>query len=172
MSAPILKITTIALSLIASGHVMADDQVDVANVISATPQYSSVNQPREVCRKESRDYAGEASGERSYGGSIIGGVAGGLLGSQIGKGNGKVAAGVAGAIVGAVVGDRIDNSNQPPSRGERRSRVVEVCNMEDNYQSVISGYLVSYSYNGRIYSSTMNRDPGSQVRIIVSVKPY
>lgn len=148
---------------------MADDvYYDTARVVSVTPQTERVNSPRQDCRTE---YIREStsSGDRDIGGAIIGGIAGGLLGSQIGKGNGRVAGAAVGAATGAIVGDRIDNSGR--REGGYRSRPVEHCTTVDNWQTVTRNYLVSYRYNGRLYTTTMPNDPGDTLRLRIAVAP-
>ncbi len=88
------------------GSVQAADFVDNARVISSTPIYDRVNEPRRECWTETVQVAPQ---ERSMTGTVVGGVAGGLLGSQVGGGNGNTAATGVGAVAGAVVGDRVSN---------------------------------------------------------------
>jgi len=145
----------------------ADDvYYDSARVLSVTPQTERVNSPRQECHTE---YVQESysSGGHDIAGSIIGGVAGGLLGSQFGKGNGRVASAAVGAATGAIVGDRIDNSGQQSTT----SRPVERCVSVDNWQTVNRGYLVSYRFNGRDYTTTTAYDPGPNLRVRVAVAP-
>lgn len=163
MIIPALMATT--LSLPAMAHDDYDEYYDSARVLSVTPQTERVNYPVEECHTE---YVRESySNSRSPLGAIIGGVTGGLLGSQIGKGNGRVAGAAVGAGVGAVVGDRIGN-NQSRSYGERP---VERCYSRDNWQVVNRGYLVSYRYNGRTYTTVTDRDQGDRIDVRVSVGP-
>ena len=145
---------------------MANEQYyDNARVVSVTPQTERVNTPRQECHTE---YVRESvSNERSPLGAIIGGVAGAIIGSQVGRGNGRVAAGAVGAGVGAVVGDRIDNDHP----GGYVTRPVESCYTVDNWQTVTSGYLVTYRYNGRDYTTVMPNDPGDNIRVRVDVNP-
>lgn len=153
--------------------VMADDQyMDRGRVLSVTPQTERVNVPRQECRTEyqrqsvQEDYR---DGSRSYTGSILGGIAGGLLGSTIGKGSGRVAAAAVGAGIGAVAGDRI--ANRPNNVTTTRSVPVETCYQVDNWQTVNTGYLVTYQYNGRTYTTVTNQPPGDFVDVNVSVSP-
>lgn len=145
----------------------ADDvYYDTARVLSVAPQTERVNSPLQECHTEyMRDSYN--SGSRDVGGAIIGGIAGGLLGSQIGKGNGRIAGAAVGAATGAIVGDRIDNGGQH----SYSSRPVERCTTVDNWQTVNRGYLVTYRYNGRIYTTTMPNDPGDTISVRASVAP-
>ena len=84
----------------------AADYVDTARVVSSTPIYERVSEPRQECWTET---VNSSAPERSMGGAVVGGVAGGVLGSQVGKGSGKTAATAAGAIAGTMVGDNVSN---------------------------------------------------------------
>ena len=146
---------------------MADDEYfDYARVVGVTPQTERVNMPREECRTE---YIRESytTPDRSPVGAIIGGIAGGLLGSQVGNGNGRVAGAAVGAGVGAVVGDRIGSTQ----RTGYSTRPVEHCTTVDNWQTVDRGYLVTYRYNGREYTTVTDRYPGETIRVRVAVAP-
>lgn len=160
-----------SVCMLASQTALADPEyVDRARVLSVVPQVQQVNQPRQDCRT---DYVRESVYEpanRSNTGAVVGGVAGGLLGSTIGRGTGRIAAAAVGAGLGAIVGDRVDNQN---SVGQARviTRPVEQCVMIDQWQTVTTGYLVNYEYQGRQYSTVMDRDPGQQIEVSVMVRP-
>ena len=84
----------------------AADFVDTARVVSSTPIYERVSQPRQECWTENST---APAPQRSVGGAVVGGVAGGLLGSQVGRGSGQTAATAAGAIAGTMVGNNVSN---------------------------------------------------------------
>ncbi|HEY8118132.1 MAG TPA: glycine zipper 2TM domain-containing protein [Methylophilaceae bacterium] len=162
---PVKMIIPALMAVSLSLPVMANDQYyDNARVVSVTPQTARVNTPRQECHTE---YVQSVSNDRSPLGAIIGGVAGAIIGSQVGHGNGRVAAGAVGAGVGAVVGDRIDNDHP----AGYVTRPVESCYTADNWQTVTSGYLVTYRYNGRDYSTVMPNDPGDNIRVRVDINP-
>lgn len=157
---------SIALTL-ASAAVQAEQYTDQARVVSAIPEYDRVNVPRQECYDEYR--AEPVSGERSYGGSVIGGITGALVGNQIGRGHGKEAATALGAITGAIVGDRMQNRQ---IEDQRLSRNVRRCRDIDHWENRLSAYRVVYEYGGHRYVTTMPNDPGSYVRVRVSVDAY
>jgi uncharacterized protein YcfJ len=102
-----MKKSVLVMSLLSLfGTAYAADFTDTARVISATPVYERVNEPKRECWTESVQVAPK---ERSIGGAVLGGIAGGLLGSQIGGGHGSTVATGAGAVAGAVIGDRVAN---------------------------------------------------------------
>jgi uncharacterized protein YcfJ len=149
-----------------------DDYEDRARVTSVTPQSERVNNPRQECRTEYvRESYYENNNNRSYGGAIIGGVTGGLLGNTIGRGKGRIAAAAVGAGIGALVGDRVDNNQRNYGNQRVESRPVERCVQVDNWQTVNSGYLVNYQYNGRNYSTVTDRDPGDFIPVHVEIRP-
>ncbi len=168
-----MRVTVLASALVATvfaAPVMADDQYrDSARVISVSPQTERVNMPRQECRTEYQQQSGRQEGDRSIAGAVIGGVAGGLLGNTIGRGNGRIAAAAIGAGVGALAGDRIGNQNN--NGATSRSVPVQSCYQVDNWQTVNSGYLVTYEYNGRTYSTVMNEHPGNVIDVNVAVSP-
>lgn len=108
------KHSLIAVMAVFSASAGAADFVDTARVVSSTPIYERVSEPKQECWTET---VTNQSQQRSMGGAVVGGVAGGLLGSQVGGGSGKTAAAAAGAVAGTVVGDRVSNpdSNRSPT---------------------------------------------------------
>lgn len=166
-----MRVSVLATALFATLSAvpaMADDQYnDTARVLSVTPQTERVNVPRQECRTEYQQQS-YSNNNPSIAGALIGGVAGGLLGNTIGRGNGRVAAAAVGAGIGALAGDRISNNNNVATT---RSVPVQSCYQVDNWQTVNSGYLVTYEYNGRTYSTVMNNNPGSTIDVNVAVAP-
>ncbi|MGB4811173.1 MAG: glycine zipper 2TM domain-containing protein [Methylophilaceae bacterium] len=167
-----LKPQTLVPALIAAVlaiPAMATDQYnDMARVISATPQTERVNVPRQECRTEYQQQSYNYGGNNNVAGAIIGGVAGGLLGNTIGKGHGRTAAAAVGAGVGALVGNNIANNNY---RQGSRSVPVENCYQVNNWQTVNTGYLVTYEYNGRTYNTVTTERPGRYIDVNVAVAP-
>ena len=160
--ASLKKVLPLLFGVAISSQVMADDYYDNAPVISVSPQVERVNMPRQECHTE---YVRESYSNSSPAGAIIGGVAGGLLGSTIGRGNGKVAGAAVGAGVGAIVGDRLGNNDGRSSV----DRPIDRCVSVDNWQNVSRGYLVTYRYSGRDFTTISDENPGSTIRIHVGV---
>ncbi|WP_232418361.1 MULTISPECIES: glycine zipper 2TM domain-containing protein [unclassified Methylotenera] len=144
---------------------------DRARVLSVTPQIERVNSPRQECRTEYVRESYYEAPRRSNAGAIVGGIAGGLIGSRFGGGNGRIATAAVGAGLGAVVGDRYDNRDAGYGRERVETRPVERCVTVDNWQSVTTGYLVNYEYNGRQYTTVTERDPGRFIPVNVAVRP-
>lgn len=159
-----MKKSVLVTALLASFSVNAADFFDTGRVTQVTPVYQTVNQPVQSCQVV--DVA--VPQERSNVGAVIGGVAGAIIGSQVGGGTGQVVSGALGAGVGAIVGDRVDNRNNGTVIQQR-----QVCQYVNNYQNVVSGYTVSYTYQNRTYQTIMNSAPqvGDNIRVRVSVSP-
>lgn len=142
---------------------------DYAQVINSAPVYESINEPRRECWNEQVGYERgyERANKREYGGAVLGGLVGGLLGNQLGKGNGRALSTAVGAATGAIVGDNIDNDgHQAVASGPRHE---QRCRQIDNWSRRLSGYNVTYRYQGQDYTAFLPYDPGRTVRVNVSV---
>lgn len=161
--------TRLMVSLVGFGMLSAAAAAefeDYARVISVAPQVEQVNYPQQECTTEYVPVQRQAS--RGVGGSILGGLAGGIIGNQVGGGSGRTAATAAGAIAGAIVGDRMENNT---AGAVTEQQPVRQCRTVDNWQSRNNGYAVTYEYQGHTYTSVMPYDPGSRMRVRVSVVP-
>jgi uncharacterized protein YcfJ len=141
----------------------------IATVVSASPIAETVNRPTQQCWTDTAQVAQPNPEPRNIGGAVIGTIVGGLLGSTIGRGNGRVAATAVGAGVGAVTGDAVANQNG----GSTTIATVPVqhCQQVDNFQNVITGYMVTYEYGGQRFSTRLPYNPGAQTRVSVAVSP-
>jgi uncharacterized protein YcfJ len=162
-----------ALSMFLIGN--ADAFEAVADVVSVTPIYESVNQPTQNCWTESQESAQAVAPphqQHSVVGAVIGGVVGGLIGSRFGEGNGRVAMAAVGAGVGAVAGDRVGaESSGGGATGYTTTTPVQRCQEVDHYDTRVSGYTVVYEYEGRRYTTTLPYNPGNQLRVNVAAAP-
>lgn len=163
-----LILPALMLGLLQSMPSQADGFRDTAWVVSSTPVYERINEPRRECWSEQVGYESVRSGKREYGGAILGGIVGGLLGNTVGKGSGRSVATAVGAATGAITGDRIDN-NGNEVREYSRPRYEERCRVEDNWSQRLTGYNVVYRYNGHDYTAFLLQDPGASVRVRVNV---
>lgn len=117
-------------------------------------------------RRECWDEVHAPRRDDSYTGLILGGILGGAVGSQVGHGSGRTAATLAGTVLGASIANDI--------RGNRRryeSEAVHRCRVVDEYyqEEKIVGYRVKYRYQGQLFVTRMDYDPGDEVRVRVSV---
>lgn len=166
----------IMLAPIFSGSAWAADFEDTAKVISSTPIYERIAEPKQECWNETVSPVGYTASaapveNHSMGGAIVGGLVGGLAGHQVGKGSGNTAATLAGTIAGALVGERIANNPQGPVSQTPHAREERHCRQVENYRDVIRGYNVIYRYNGQDITTRMPFQPGDAVRVAVSVLP-
>lgn len=133
-----------------------------AQVLRATPVYATyqVRVPEQRC-----DSGTSRDGGDGTTGTVVGAVVGGALGNQVGKGDGRKASTIAGAVIGGVIGRRVDRNNG--SSNGTRCRTVEV----EREERRLVGYDVEYQYKGDKYMSRLEEDPGSRLRIRISVTP-
>lgn len=157
------KIISSAVLALAASGAFAADFTDTAPVISATPIYERVNEPRQECWTETVNTYSRLP-DRSVAGPVLGGVAGAIIGNQVGGGQGRTAATAAGAILGAITGDRLSN---PRYAYAPQPRQVQRCRQVDAYRDVVSGYTVVYRYSGHDVTTTLPYDPGSTIRVSV-----
>jgi uncharacterized protein YcfJ len=176
-----MRKTFLAMSIISAGLVASSAMAQTsgvsfnarADVVRVDPITTQVQNPRERCTTEYVDRTVQGpQGERNMGGTVLGGVAGALLGSQVGSGNGKLAATAAGAVAGAMVGDNLSEHGDSRNNRGRVERVpVERCSVDHGYETRTTGYRVTYTYQGREFSTVMPRSPGRHIDVEVSVTP-
>ena len=170
----------ILLALAAGSALAAQAQpqsfVERARVQSVEPQYQAVQVPRQECSSQWVNEAqpvGQTGGNHSYTGAVVGGLAGGVIGNQVGQGHGREAATAVGAVIGALTGDRIGNQGaQPPQTVYQNvQREVRTCRTVNDVQQQLTGYRVTYEYNGNLYSTVTRQQPGRTLPIQVSITP-
>ncbi|HEX7341550.1 MAG TPA: glycine zipper 2TM domain-containing protein [Rhodanobacteraceae bacterium] len=123
----------------------------------ATPHQQCYQQPVE--RREGGSHAA---------GTILGAIVGGVLGNTIGKGDGRQAATAVGAVVGGAVGNKVASGNdQVVQDSVTRCQQVQDVSQEQR----ITGYRVEYRYHGHVYTSRLSYDPGTRLRVRVTVTP-
>lgn len=158
-----IKIAALLLLTALPAPAFATDYTDSAPVVSSVPVYQTVNEPQQQCWTES---VTSYEQRRSPGGAILGGLTGGLLGSTIGRGNGRVASAAVGAAIGALVGDHLGNQD---NSAVAVTRPIQRCQTVESYRQVLTGYQVTYNYNGRNTTVVLPYDPGPRVPIEVGV---
>ena len=144
-----------------------DVSIAKARVLSATPIYETVRIPssREVCWDEEVSYRQRHSPTST----LIGGVIGGAIGHQFGGGHGKDAMTVAGALIGASIANDAarKKANGQYTQLEQRCRTTQEYYDEER----LTGYRVQYEYNGQVYNTRMDNEPGEYLDLRVSVSP-
>lgn len=113
--------------------------------------------------------------------TVVGGVVGAVIGSKVGGGSGRYVASALGTMAGGMAGRAIYDQNAR----QRRNASVTVCDPEpvrDGYRGNdygynrvndgrVSGYDVTYQYNGRTYTTRTDYHPGDRIRVRVDVRP-
>ena len=150
--------------LLASAHGHAFEAI--ATVVNVSPVNETVNQPSQRCWTEYQQQVQPR--EHNYGGALFGGIAGGLLGSLMGEGNGKVAMAAVSAGIGAIAGDRLANRDNYDTY---TTVPVQRCEQVNNAQTQTTAYMVTYEYDGQRFMTRLPYNPGSQLRVNVSVTP-
>jgi uncharacterized protein YcfJ len=158
-----IKISAAVLLGTLAAPAFAMDYRDSAPVVASVPVYQTLSEPQQQCWTES---VTSYEQRRSAGGIVLGGVTGGLLGNTIGRGNGRVASTVVGAVIGAAVGDHLANRDNVTVAV---TRPVQRCQTVQSYRQVLTGYQVTYNYNGRNTTILMPYDPGPSVPVEVAV---
>jgi len=158
------KIFLALACLLASAHAWAFEAI--ATVVSVSPVSETVSRPTQRCWTEYQQQVVPHS--HDYGGAIFGGITGGLLGSLMGAGNGQVAAAAVGAGLGVLAGDHLANHN---SYDTYTTVPVQRCDQSVSSQTTTTAYTVTYEYDGQRFMTRLPYNPGSQLRVNVSVTP-
>lgn len=126
------------------------------------------------------DHRREAYRQRNnVGARILGGIIGGAIGNQFGKGNGRKALTVAGALVGSSIASNNSSYRNGSYRNDRgrRHRDYEpeyVCETSTRERVVetVTGFDVTYRYNGALHVKRMDYDPGDSIELRITAAPH
>ena len=144
----------------------AQSQTVYADVLNRTPVMENIQKsvPKRVCYQEQV----VTQSSKSYTPSILGGIVGAAVGNEFGKGRGKDLATVAGTVLGASVGRDVQNRN-----AQNHTATVERCHTEQEYiyEERVTGWRVTYEYNGQTYVTRTDRDPGESIRLNIQIQP-
>jgi uncharacterized protein YcfJ len=134
-------------------------------VIAVEPmvRYVTVDRPRQECYD---DYARRPA-PGVAGQTAVGAVIGAAIGRQFGGGSGRDLATAAGALAGGAIA----NQHAQRNLGYREVPVqrCEVVNDRATEQ-VIDGYVVTYVYQGRRYTTRTDTPPGDRIQLAVDVR--
>ena len=134
--------------------------------------YSSLRGHNSYTRSDKR--------RNNVGGQILGGLIGGAIGNQFGKGNGRKALTIAGAVVGSsIAGNTCNGRDQRGYQGSSRSdfrgdyEPDYVCRTSTRERVIetVTGYDVTYSYNGALHVRRMSYDPGRSIELFITAEP-
>lgn len=144
-----------------------------ARVIRVDPIVDVVERPvtRDVCHQERVTYRAPARQRtRERAPAVLGGIVGGVLGNQVGSG--RDAATVAGAAVGhSVARDAQSRDGELTSAQREYTRVEPRCTTLTEYRrdEQVTGYDVTYRYQGRTYHTVTDYEPGDRIRVEVEM---
>lgn len=162
-----------AAVLVPSVALAEHDAYQYAKVLASDPIYETVSYsvPVEQCRDET--VAHHDNRGYSATGPILGAIIGGALGNAVGhkKRNKQVGTAV-GAVLGGSIGADISRRNRA-YRDDVRYSTRQVCTVEhqEHLEERLTGYRVTYRYGGETYTTHMDHDPGSSLRVRVRVTP-
>jgi len=169
-----LLIASLSLTLLGLSSIARSETSYVyAPVIDSQPVYRivEVSTPQEQCWEEQvaveRRYNSRGSQTPVLISTLIGGAIGNAVGHR--KSNQRVGA-VVGAVLGHSIGRDIINRNEPRVQ---EYQTVQRCDTvyQQREEERLSGYQVTYLYDGQEYTVRTNSDPGEQIRIRVSFEP-
>lgn len=161
----------LSVSTAMAGH---NEHVEYARVVAAQPVYARVahSVPHEQCSIERVRYEHPGYQRPSATGTIVGTMLGAAVGHQVGRDkDGKKIGRVAGALLGASIGNDVSRRSTP-SRVEYRDEERCDTGYSTRYTHEVVGYDVTYEYNGKIYHTRTDRDPGREMEVAVEVRPY
>jgi uncharacterized protein YcfJ len=142
-------------------------------VVDVRADYQTVHAPveRQVCWDERSYERAPSTRPRSHTPTVVGAIIGGVIGNQFGGGSGKRAATVAGAALGGSIGRDAERQSRGPDQYHSVTR--ERCTVQRDYQrqSVVTGYRVTYDYQGQRHTTHMTEHPGDSIRLRVSATP-
>ncbi|WDD97809.1 glycine zipper 2TM domain-containing protein [Thalassomonas actiniarum] len=188
----LITISLLATAANASaGHHRGDSFYARGKVIAATPIYQTVRVEHIHDDSCWRRVSHHHSSSGHYAGNevaatVVGAVIGGTVGHVLFKKSDLKGVGtVAGAIIGGSVGNEIGHSNHSYQKsrhshnsghyksGYRHASHRKVLHCRQAYTSFeeISGYEVTYKYQGEIYHTRTRHHPGKKIKLRVTVDP-
>lgn len=149
-------------------------EYDYARVIRVDPILDVVERPvaREECFEERVTYRQPSRYHgRDRAPAVLGGIIGGVLGNQVGSGSGRDAATVAGAALGYSLARDSQRRNGYYSPAREYTRYEPRCTTRTEYlrDEHVTGYDVTYRYNGRTYHTVTDYHPGDRIRVEVDM---
>lgn len=154
-----MKKFTAAFALVSIGTLTSAQEI--GRVISSVQVIQQVSVPRQVCTQEQVAVQQNKSGA----GAAMGAIVGGVLGNQIGGGSGKAAATALGIFGGAIVGNNLEGAPAP------QTQIVQNCMIQIVFENRVTGYNVTYEFNGKQYNVQLPRDPGLSIKLNVTPAP-
>ncbi len=161
------KDTENTASAIASGPIkqITSSPIEKPKIISVVPKYVTTQTPYKKCAMVNQTQMVKNDNKDGTTGGVIGGttgaVAGGVIGKQIGGNTtGTIIGGVVGLVGGALAGNKIQKATQPDQVAQTNQ--VKQCNQAMKTVKKLSGYTVTYNYNGVIDTVVLKNKPVGQ----------
>ncbi len=134
-------------------------------IMKVTPHYTTKEVPIKKCQMVNQTQMVKNDNKDGTTGGVIGGttgaVAGGVIGKQIGGNTtGTIIGGVVGLVGGALAGNKIQKATQPDQVAQTNQ--VRQCNQAMKTVKKLSGYTVTYNYNGVIDTVVLKNKPVGQ----------
>jgi uncharacterized protein YcfJ len=153
---------------------------DYAQVLRVDPIIEAYDRPvqRDQCWREPvryREPARYRQARQDRAPALLGAIVGGVIGSQFGSGSGRDAATAAGALLGyhSVRDDQRRYAGGYYEGGREYVRYEQRCEVNTEYfrEERVTGYDVTYRYNGEVYTTVTDYHPGDRLRVQVEVRP-
>lgn len=157
----------VATTSLFAGGVGAEQFTAQADVTSVRGVYNGGSETR--CWVESQDVVSRGNSEVNVPGAIVGGIIGGVLGHQVGGGRGRDVATAGGAVAGAALGANAGRDGRD-DRDRISERQIEHCRDVPS-SSRPSYWNVQYTYDGQVFNTQLDYEPGPQIPVRVSVEP-
>lgn len=177
----VLSASALLLALgLASSHVEArDTRSAFGTVLQVDPIIESVDVPiaNEECFEQPvryREPPRYRSARHDRAPAILGAIVGGVIGNQFGRGGGRDVATAAGAALGyASVRDSQHYQGGYYRDGREYTRYEQRCVVRNQYreEEQVTGYDVTYEYQGETYRTVTDYHPGDSIELIVDVRP-
>ena len=127
-----------------------------APVLSSTPVFQRVSQPRQECWNETVTTNEVRRSADVPVGAIVGGIVGGVLGHQIGSGRGNDVATVGGAVAGGAIGSQA-------GRGTTGRDVQRCENVSSNVTP--DHWDVTYNFRNQEHTAQLATPPGRTLTV-------
>jgi len=145
-------------------HGQSQSISDYGDVVNVTPRIETVITQRRVCGSPQQYQNQNQQSDNNVGRKLLGAIAGGIIGNQVGGGNGKTIATALGAVAGSEMADtRSDNNGYANSSSQ--------CYYENVREPRQNGFNVTYIYQGRQMQTVTYQDPGSKIRLNITITP-
>lgn len=149
---------------------------DWAEVVRVEPIVSVVNEPdyRQQCWDEPLTYREPPRYVRHHGPgapAVLGAIVGGVIGNQFGHGGGRAASTAFGAMLGHEMVRDAQGGHY--AGGREYTRYERRCAPRQDYrrEERVTGYEVTYRYQGRLYQTVTDYPPGESIQVQVDVSP-